>query len=455
VGPDRAFPKLRHRQPKTLFGRVRSRPNLYSAWRSVRRRALRPGSSYESRLEAELFEIDAPSRLEAIARDLRKGKFAFAPQRGVLKRRPGKKPRPIVSANILNRIVQRAILNVLQSHDAIRPSIRSEQSFGGIPGRGCKEAIAEIAQVLDSGAGFYCRSDIQDFFTKIPRQDIVDDLRPALADDNFCNLLLESTHTTLSNEEDLVGFMDLFPLDRVGVPQGSALSALLGNVLLHPIDIAVEDVGVRLIRYIDDLVIIGKSEQVVSRAFGILRQKLKKIGMNVYDPGHSKKAAKGPTSRGFDFLGVSIRPGMVYPSRASRENLRSAMSRLAKDGKSAIGAAGRGDVQGREQALAQCLNRMDGQVAGWCHSFSFCTVPHVIRDLDAQLDRIIFELVDFYVRQSPRAVSREARRRMLGIRPAADTPVGSWGGEGGLVALGAKRRTKEAGETAHRNRHRR
>ena len=87
--------------------------NLEEAWRQVRSHALQ-SQSPEIRKESQLFEESATSKLRSVQSRLAQGRFKFEPARGIAIRRKGKKPRPVVVAPIESRIVQRALLNVLQ-----------------------------------------------------------------------------------------------------------------------------------------------------------------------------------------------------------------------------------------------------------------------------------------------------------------------------------------------------
>jgi len=104
------------RSYKTLFDRVRSVPQLRKAWRSVLANATKPSAAEKTTAEALAFSLSAEPRIDRISRELRKQVFKFSPQRGApIKKSPGKY-RGVVVAPIPNRIVQRAILDVLQAH---------------------------------------------------------------------------------------------------------------------------------------------------------------------------------------------------------------------------------------------------------------------------------------------------------------------------------------------------
>ena len=70
---------------------------------------------------------------------------------------------------IQTRVVQRAILEVLQSAPALEPYYKNPTSFGGIKGKGLgvPGAVKTVNEAVEAGAKYYIRSDIDSFFTKI------------------------------------------------------------------------------------------------------------------------------------------------------------------------------------------------------------------------------------------------------------------------------------------------
>ncbi len=106
-----------------LFDDVRSESNLFSAWRHVKRSALNSKNTKIQGQAAE-FEHNHQRHLKRFAKQLREDRFVFDDVEGVLKDKKkresaGKDPRPIAVASIKNRIVQRAILQVLQPRTAV------------------------------------------------------------------------------------------------------------------------------------------------------------------------------------------------------------------------------------------------------------------------------------------------------------------------------------------------
>src|SRR5690606_28176380 len=150
---------------------------------------------------------------------LRTGKLSFDPVEGVLKDKrkrlaAGKDPRPIAISTIQNRVVQRAILQVLQPRQArnlrdpntryetvrddrlgrINDVNRSKYGVGGLiyPHGGVRPAIETIMTAIDGGAGLYFQSDIRAFFTKIPTDKVVSFVRRETGDEAFVALFAKA-----------------------------------------------------------------------------------------------------------------------------------------------------------------------------------------------------------------------------------------------------------------------
>lgn len=169
---------------RTLYQQVRGRAVLHGAWRRVKENGL-ASLSAETRDAIKALDADAHRGLRRIEDQLRKDRFVFAPQTGVAKQRPGKKPRPIVVAAVENRIVQRAILDVLQEQPTICEVLNTPTSFGGIRNQGVGDAIAHVCKAIGGGSAYFVRSDIQGFFERIPRGHVTELLRASFDDRVF------------------------------------------------------------------------------------------------------------------------------------------------------------------------------------------------------------------------------------------------------------------------------
>lgn len=394
---------------------------LHSAWRKVRENGLRSLSS-ETRDAIRVFDAVALQRIRRINRQLQLAKFEFLPQKGVLKKRLGKKPRPLVVGAIENRIVQRAILEVLQQEPSIRATFQNPFSFGGIKERGRQHAIAAVCESTRAGARYYIRSDIQDFFTKIPRPRVLAFLAQHIHDGRFLDLVRRAMETTLANLDQLGEGVGLFPLGDEGVAQGSPLSPLMGNILLADFDREMNGRGITCLRYIDDFILLGQDLAKVRKAFASAQRKLAAFGMQAYDPIQApNKAEMGETLKGFDLLGCQISPGLVQPSSRARKKLLALVDETLKAGHRAMISAAKHTSGGLpRKRLAQTLVDVDNILLGWGHSFAFCSG----RQLFGQFDKKISQMLLGFLRAARGLAegSDQTFRRVLGVHLLSDTP---------------------------------
>lgn len=398
---------------------------LRVAWGRVRRNALMPTASSRSRRAVLEFDRHADTGLRRIQDELREGRFEFEPceWHAVPKRSAGH--RPIVIAPVPSRIVQRALLDVLVDQPGLAPVLEVRTSFGAVKRRGVPEAIHAAWQAIRAGAKFFVRSDIASFFVNIQRPRALAELHRVVPDAQFMDILDRATAVEL---EDLArlessGHRHLFPTYELGVAQGCALSPLLGNVLLYNFDVDMNLGGVVCLRYIDDVLILGPSEQVVRQAFRLAQEHLGKLELCLYDPRASGKAEWGSiTDRGFEFLGCVVSAGMVRPTRASQNRLLARIDELFDDSYAAMADPSRTRV--KDGALVQTFAAVDHVVHGWGNQYSFCNDPNGMERLDEKIDvriaRYLGKYADRRAKLSGRATAGDSRR-LLGVHLLRDS----------------------------------
>ena len=407
----------------TPFERVRSQAILHNAWRKVRENGLQSPCK-DTREKVREFDRDVVRGLRQIADQLRGIRFRFEPQIGIRKRRAGKTPRPLVVAAVRNRIVQRAILDVLQLEPAIQEILSTPTSFGGIRDRGVRCAIATACRTIEAGAKYYIRSDIQDFFARIPRLHVLAQIEDQVRDPDFTNLLHAATDTILANLDEIGEDAYLFPLREMGVAQGSPLSPLLGNILLRDLDRDMNARGITCLRYIDDLILFGPTASRVRKAFESAQRSLGSLGMRAYDPRtDATKAEEGDVSDGFTFLGCHIgRGSLIQPVKAAKKKLLASVKDALTEGRRGIViATDEGRPKVPQRRYVQALTDVDNILKGWGHAFSFCNGRMVFTELDRKIDEMLSDFKAFAGRYAS-GKSQAVHRRILGVHLLEDTP---------------------------------
>jgi len=425
-----------------LSAKVRSQAVLHRAWASVRRSGL-SSTSPATQQNIKKFEADWFGNIRRIADALREGRFEFTGERGIaLPKAKGKNGhRPLVLAPVENRIVRRAILEVLQGYGdegtrrrrwagvpAIRHIMSTPTSVGGIPERGVPHGLMLIDQAIRDGHHWFVRSDIQNFFTRIPVRDIVAFVSSATDDASFVALFEKALATNLTNKEELEErhLFKLFPDKQIGVAQGSALSALAGNIALRHFDQAMNGREVVCVRYIDDFTLLATSESKAQAAYRSASALLRSMGMTAYDPDDRQarrlsKVDSGNIYNGTDVLGYRISGLSRQPCAAACRSLLSKLDTVVADGLRAMRTAADGPQALHFDRYHQSQALLDNIVFGWSQSFRHTTAPHVLVSLDSEIDRRIDTLTRAARELAGSACDAQVRRRVAGVHLLADT----------------------------------
>lgn len=406
-----------------LYKDICSQRTLYRAWRKVRSSALF-SSSDEIRSDAEEFENRLPDSLIEIQRALSKQTFTFLPQTGVALKKPGGKSRPLVLSPIPNRVVQRALLDVLQRRvPFVRRVLDTPTSYGGIPTKCVAMAISDARDAMRKGARFHIRSDIPAFFTKISKDRVQDLLRPHIKCVATLTLFELAIKTDLANISDLrrKGLEQIFPIGIEGVAQGSPLSPLLANIYLADFDTAMNSEGITCLRYIDDFLLLGESLGDVDRAFNRALKELSKVSLSAYDPRSDKiKASRGATDKGFDFLGCNVSPGLVQPSEATRTRFKVKLGAEFDTASRALRFNAERDDGNGKYSYSAALYRIDKIILGWGKAFTFCNGSQSIKALDDFVSQRLVALEATKTMVLAKA-NNDVRRRVLGVRLLSST----------------------------------
>lgn len=387
----------------------------------MRAKAAKSDSS-EIRAEVREFEKSLSSGLKSIQSKLSSRRFSFKPARGVLM---GKKLRPIVIAPLESRIVQRAILDVVQSIPAIHKELHAGYNFGGVdgPGFGVPAAVAKAVKCSQAG-GYFFRTDIKSFFVAVPRDTATDLICAHFAGDSAFEALFRAAVTTeLQDTEHLNEHMHLFPLFENGVAQGSCLSPLMCNYLLAAFDRAMNERNVVCIRYIDDFILFAKNKSSATAAYRSAKAQLQALGLSAYDPFNPldhNKAESGMATEGFSFLGCEIRPDRVRPTAEKRDDLLENIKRIFVDSlkattKPQLAIKSHHQVETQAGALMAASNA----IRGWGNTYSFCSDDRLMASIDLEIGKITAEYRKRFVERVAK-LSPLDQRRSLGIFCLAD-----------------------------------
>ena len=150
--------------------------------------------------------------------------------------------RPLGIPTVRDRVVQAAIVNVIEP---IFERDFAEQSYGFRPGRGCRDALRRVDELLQAGYVHVVDADLKSYFDSIPHDRLMDRLKEKIADGPVLSLIEKFLQAKI-----LEGMSHWTP--QIGTPQGAVLSPLLSNVYLDALDHLMAHEGFQMVRYADD-----------------------------------------------------------------------------------------------------------------------------------------------------------------------------------------------------------
>jgi len=272
----------------SLIDKVYSPRNLALAWERVRENN---GAAGADGTTVETFGRKAEERLAALSEDLRAKTYRPHPVRRKLIPKSGGGSRPLGIPTVRDRIVQQALLQVLEP--VFEPTF-STRSHGFRPGKGCTTALAVIDRAIEVGYTHVVDADIQSFFDTVDHEKLLDAINEEVADGSVLRLIRRILKAGVWMQDS--GQVE--PTD-LGTPQGGPVSPLLANIYLHRMDKALTQAGHGLVRYADDFVIFAKSEGEARQALALAEQVLAELGLTL----HPEKTRVVSVDDGFEFLG--------------------------------------------------------------------------------------------------------------------------------------------------------
>ena len=236
----------------SLYGHVLRLDVLMAAWDLVRRNKGAPGVDGVTIDQIEHAEGGPQRFVGELNEALRSRSYKPSPVRRVYIPKPDGGERPLGIPTVRDRVVQTAVLLVLE------PIFEADFrgcSYGFRPGRGAHQAVREIDGHLSGGLKEVYDADLKGYFDSIPHDKLRRALRMRLADRSVLKLIDLWLQAPVADERK--GGPP--QRNRTGTPQGGVISPLLANVYLHWFDVLFQAANgpgtwakAKLVRYADD-----------------------------------------------------------------------------------------------------------------------------------------------------------------------------------------------------------
>lgn len=332
-----------------------ARENLQQAWKRVQ---ANKGAAGVDGLDINETARHLATAWPEIREHLLRGTYRPSPVRRVAIPKPDGGERELGIPTVTDRLIQQALLQVLQP--LLDPTF-SEHSYGFRPGRRAHEAVVRAQAYVQSGRRIVVDVDLEKFFDRVNHDILIDRLQKRLGDAGVTRLIRAYLNSGIMKDGVVVSRYQ-------GTPQGGPLSPLLANVLLDEVDQELERRGHCFVRYADDANVYVRSLRAGERVMAWLRKMYAKLHVTVNEAKSAAASVFGRKFLGFSFwlapkgevkCGVAAKPLANYKQRIRQLTRR---------------ACGR--------SMTDIVESLRPYVLGWKAYFRLSQTPKVWRTLD-------------------------------------------------------------------------
>jgi group II intron reverse transcriptase/maturase len=396
-----ATPESAEENGARILEMILDRDNLNAAYQRVKRNGGAAG--IDGMTVEEMFPYLKEHGWELVQR-IKEGNYKPQPVRRVEIPKPDGGVRLLGVPTVIDRMIQQAIVQILQP--IFEPTF-SDSSYGFRPGRNAHQAIEQAKKYYEEGYTQVVDIDLSKYFDTVNHDILIDKIREHIRDERVIKLIRKYLKSG-------VMVNGLVSATTEGTPQGGNLSPLLSNIYLTSFDRLLESRGHKFVRYADDCNIYVKSPRAADRVMtGCTKYLEGKLKLKV----NQEKSQIGSPLK-LKFLGFSLyKIRGVIGIRPHAKTLKRFKDKIR-------------ELTSRKYGIliTTVLNNLKKYTTGWLGYYSIASMKSKIQDLNDWTRRRVRQL---HWKQWKKISARFENLKRLGIGKElawqwANTRLGYW-----------------------------
>jgi len=364
----------------SLYDRLLHEKTLYEAFKRVKASGGTGGIDHQ---DIDGFESSIGDNITGLVKELRSKTYKPLPVKRVEIPKGNGKMRLLGIPAVRDRVVQQALLTILQPiyEEDFHPS-----SYGYRPGRSCHQAISkaslfmrkyELDHVVDM--------DLSCCFDTLNHDLILKFMRKRVTDGSILSLV---------NKFLKSGVMKDYRIDdtTMGSPQGGVISPLLANIYLNEFDQFMMKRNYRIVRYADDILILCSSHRSANHALNVASDFLENSLLLTVN---REKTHISYSSCGVRFLGVVIFDSYTGIQAEKINAFKSKVKSLTKK------------CQGMN--LEMVIRRLNPLLRGFANYFRIANCKKLFKQLMEWIRRRL-RAIQLHLWKKPRRLHRRLRQ---------------------------------------------
>jgi len=311
---------------------------------------------------SELMSIDK----DVLSEIVRSGKYLPQAILGVEIPKGNRKMRLLGIPTVTDRLLQQAVLQIITARFEFE---FSDNSFGFRPNKSLHQAVIKAQGYINEGKQYIVDIDLKTFFDEVDHRHLLQLLHRKIKCHETLRLIRKWLRAPILINGKLVK-------RRKGVPQGSPLSPLLSNIMLHELDRELEKQSLLFVRYADDFSIYTNTKatarKVGNTIFKFLRDKLK-LTIN-----REKSGIRRPVN--FTVLGFGFVPTYVKGEKGKYQLVVSEKS--WKKLKLKLKFITRKTIP---MSFDERIRKLNEVIRGWVNNFRMASIYNKLNQLDGWL----------------------------------------------------------------------